>query len=162
MAGATHQTVRLAAGRHRTPDDGACVMELASMLAGEPFSDRPRCADPVLAGYLRAFNDRLSPSQRRRLHPYAAAVVGTSGDRRATRARRRACLRYAGGRPLVALRLGLRAALSRNGGPGAAAAREVVARGDDGFAFLDALLGNRIAAGGVPAPCAEPALSLAS
>ena len=28
-------------------------------VAGEPFSDRPRCADPVIATFLRAFNDRL-------------------------------------------------------------------------------------------------------
>jgi hypothetical protein len=49
---ASYQTVRLSAGRHRSPDDGACVMELASMLAGEPFSDRPATVCPVIAGFL--------------------------------------------------------------------------------------------------------------
>src|SRR3954454_13886856 len=78
-----HQTVRLARGRHKSPADGACVMELASMLAGEEFTDRPKCADPVIASFLRAFNDRLDTRQRQRLRPYAAAVVGTRGGGRA-------------------------------------------------------------------------------
>src|SRR3954470_8188504 len=98
MAGASHQTVRLARGRHKSPGEGACVMELASMLGGERFTDRPRCVDPVIAAYLRAFNDRLSPKRRQELRPYAAAVVGTAGSRAITRARRRACLRFAHGR----------------------------------------------------------------
>jgi hypothetical protein len=149
-------------------------MELASMLAGEPFTDRPHCVDPVLAGYLRAFNDRLGHVRRQELLPYAAAVVGTRGDRRVTRARRRRCARLAGGRLRITLRVGLRAALRRNDGPGAAAAREVIARGWDGFAFLDALLadggitpprspapiGNAPAPAGVKEACARlPSLS---
>lgn len=142
MAGATtsFQTVRLARGQHRSPAEGACVMELASMLAGERFSDRPRCVDPVLAAYLRALNDRLDAKRRRDLRPYAAAVVGTAGDRRATRARRRRCRRAAGGRLVIALRVGLRDAFSLNSGPAHAAARETLA--DDPFAFLDVLLAD--------------------
>lgn len=118
------------------------------MLAGEPFTDKPRCADPVLSGFLRAFNDRLGHVRRQELRPYAAAVVGTRGDRRVTRARRRRCLRYAGGRLRIALRVGILTALRFNEGAGAAAAREVIARDADGFAFLDALL----AQGGVASP----------
>ena len=38
MSQATHQTVRLSQGKHRDPDHGACVVELSSMLADEPFS----------------------------------------------------------------------------------------------------------------------------
>src|SRR6478752_1626750 len=52
-----HQTVRLARGRHAGPHGGTCVMELASLLAGEPFSDRPASACPVIGGVLRAYND---------------------------------------------------------------------------------------------------------
>jgi len=48
MPDTTHQTVRLSRGKHSSPDRGACVMELASMLAGEPFSDRLDCVCPVL------------------------------------------------------------------------------------------------------------------
>jgi len=41
MGPVTHQTIRLSRGKHSSPEEGACVMELASMLAGEPFSDHP-------------------------------------------------------------------------------------------------------------------------
>jgi hypothetical protein len=160
VAGGSHQTVRLARGRHKSPADGACVMELASMLAGERFSDHPRCVDPIIAAFLRAFNDRLSPSERQRLVPYASAVVGTAGARSVTRARRRRCLRFAygrerGGRIRVAVFVGLVAAMRMSLGAPEWAAREVVARGDIsvGFELLDAL----IADGGQAAPPAVPA-----
>jgi hypothetical protein len=55
-------------------------MELASMLAGEPFSDRPAAACPVVAAYLRSLNDALDDRRRQQLYPYAAAAVGTRGD----------------------------------------------------------------------------------
>jgi hypothetical protein len=37
----TYQNVRLGPGRHPRPGKVVCVMELASMLAGERFGDRP-------------------------------------------------------------------------------------------------------------------------
>ena len=77
MTQASHQTVRLSQGKHRGPDHGACVMELASMLAGEPFSDRPRCVDPVIAGFLRTYNDGIDENRRQDLYPLASEVVGT-------------------------------------------------------------------------------------
>jgi hypothetical protein len=40
MSPVSHQTIKLSKGKHRAPEDGACVMELASMLAGESFTDR--------------------------------------------------------------------------------------------------------------------------
>jgi hypothetical protein len=52
-------------------------MELASMLAGERFSDRPRCASPVIAGFLRTYNDAVGDDRRQDLYRYAAQVVGT-------------------------------------------------------------------------------------
>ena len=42
-----HQTVKLSRGAHESPAEGACVIELASMLAGEEFSDDPVSACPV-------------------------------------------------------------------------------------------------------------------
>nr|MBA3327252.1 hypothetical protein [Solirubrobacterales bacterium] len=92
----THQTVRIGRGAHRSPADGACVVELSSMLAGEPFSDRPRCVSPVVAGFLRALNDRVPYATRQRLYPYAARAVGTRGDRRVERGRRDLCIARAG------------------------------------------------------------------
>jgi hypothetical protein len=74
---ASHQTVRLSRGRHTGPAEGACVMELASMLAGEPFGDHPPCASPVVGAFLRAYNDRVDDERRQSLYGYAARVVGT-------------------------------------------------------------------------------------
>jgi hypothetical protein len=68
-------------------------MELASMLAGEPFSDRPRCASPIVGAILRACNDGMLDDHRQVLVGYAARVVGTGGDRALERARLDRCAR---------------------------------------------------------------------
>jgi hypothetical protein len=94
MPATTYQTVRLARGRHQSPDQGACVMELASMLAAEPFSDHPRSVCPVIAAFLRAYNDGLPDDRRQDLYEYAAKVVGTVSTRRTRRARARRCLTW--------------------------------------------------------------------
>jgi hypothetical protein len=87
----SHQTIRLSPGRHLGPHEGACVMELASMLAGEPFGDHPACASPVIAALLRAYNDRLTDDRRQMLRPVAAMVVGTRGDDALEAARAELC-----------------------------------------------------------------------
>ena len=69
-------------------------MELASMLAGEPFSDHPSSTCPVIGAFLRAYNDGLPDDRRQDLYEYAAKVVGTSGCRRVRRARARMCLEW--------------------------------------------------------------------
>ncbi|MEO6859467.1 MAG: hypothetical protein ABI323_12925 [Solirubrobacteraceae bacterium] len=74
---ASYQTVKLARGRHSSLEDGVCVMELASMLADEPFSDRPQSVCPVIGAFLRAYNDRVDDRWRQDLYAYAAKVVGT-------------------------------------------------------------------------------------
>jgi hypothetical protein len=84
---ATHQTIKLSPGKHRSPDEGACVMELASMLAGEPFTDHPASVCPVIASLMRAYNDALHDKQRQRLYVYAAKVVGSRGSRAVERIR---------------------------------------------------------------------------
>src|SRR3954470_18501935 len=84
-----HQTVKLTTGRHDSPADGMCVMELSSLLAGERFSDQPSAVDPVIAALLRIVNDVMDADERRRLIPYASRVIGTAGGLRARRARAR-------------------------------------------------------------------------
>lgn len=91
MTSTSHQTVRLGRGKHMSPADGVCVMELASMLAGEPFTDRPRSVCPVVASYLRSLNDLMDTSHRQLLYPYAAAAVGTAGDESVRAARVEMC-----------------------------------------------------------------------
>jgi hypothetical protein len=78
----THQTIRLGSGKHTSPEKGACVIELASMLAHEPFSDHPRSVCPVIAALLRRYNDALDDHRRQDLYPYAAEVVGSRGSAR--------------------------------------------------------------------------------
>jgi hypothetical protein len=80
MPHVSHQTVRLGKGKHHSPDQGACVMELASMLAGEPFSDHPRSVSRPIAAFLRRYNDLLDDARRQDLYPYAARAVGTVAD----------------------------------------------------------------------------------
>ena len=75
----SHQTIKLSRGRHSSPEHGACVMELASMLAGESFSDHPRSVSRPIASFLRGYNDLLDDSRRADLYRYAAQTVGTAG-----------------------------------------------------------------------------------
>ena len=77
MSSPSHQTIKLSKGKHASPDDGACVMELASMLAGEPFSDHPAAVCPVVGSFLRAYNDSIDDPRRQDLYAYAARVVGS-------------------------------------------------------------------------------------
>src|SRR5690349_11352650 len=88
------QTVHLDAGAHSGPNDGVCVMELASMLAGEPFSDHPRSVSRMLAALLRGYNDGLDDARRQTLKPYASASVGTACGYRADARRRRLARRW--------------------------------------------------------------------
>jgi hypothetical protein len=62
-------------------------MELASMLAGEPFTDHPQSVCPVIAALLRAYNDWADDERRQELYMCAAKVVGSRGSTRLERAR---------------------------------------------------------------------------
>jgi hypothetical protein len=91
----SHQTVRLVRGRHSSRRAGVCVMELASMLAHEPFSDRARCIAPTIGAFLRTYNDGLDDDRRQDLYPVAAAIVGTTARRSVERERVNRCLAFA-------------------------------------------------------------------
>jgi len=73
----------LSRGSHMTYAMGTCVMELASVLAGEPFSDRPECIHPTLAKVARMVNDQVSDIERQRLVPLLPQMMGgpQSGER---------------------------------------------------------------------------------
>jgi hypothetical protein len=88
MSPVTYQTIKLGKGKHSSPDDGACVMELASMLAGESFTDHPSSVCPVIGSFLRAYNDSVDDERRQDLYEYASKVVGsrTSADVQRARA----------------------------------------------------------------------------
>lgn len=95
VAQTSHQTIRLSKGKHASPSEGACVMELASMLAGEPFSDRPASVCPVIAGFLRAYNDRVDDDRRQDLYRYAAEAVNTRAAADVEHSREQRCLDWA-------------------------------------------------------------------
>ena len=88
MSPVSYQTIKLAKGKHSSADDGACVMELASMLAGEPFTDHPASVCPVIGSFMRAYHDSVDDSRRQDLYAYASMIVGsrTSADIQRTRA----------------------------------------------------------------------------
>ncbi|MGW6196616.1 hypothetical protein ACWF0M_10775 [Kribbella sp. NPDC055110] len=70
----------LSRGKHRSPRKGACFMEFASYLAGEPWSDHPSCTHPLLAGVARDVNDCTTDSGRSRLAPLIPSVIGLTPD----------------------------------------------------------------------------------
>ena len=87
MSPVTHQTVKLSKGKHTGPNDGACMMELASMLADEPFSDHPASVCPTIGSFLRAYNDVIDEARRQDLYAYAARIVGSRSSEAVQRAR---------------------------------------------------------------------------
>jgi hypothetical protein len=99
------QTVRLAPGRHETPRDGVCAAELASMLAGERFSDRPRTACPAVTAFVRGYNDGVDDDHRQDLYAVAAMLVGSAADADTVHERMWRCIAFA--RELRPRRLGL-------------------------------------------------------
>ena len=70
----------LSRGKHRNPRSGACFMELASMLAGERWSDHPACTHPLLARLARHVNDYTSDTARSRLAELVPSVIGLTGN----------------------------------------------------------------------------------
>ncbi len=135
------------------------------MLAGERFSDRPRCVDPVLAAFMRDLNDAMGEVSRQRLKPYAPLVIGTAGDRAARRARRDRCLAFAAGRRIgaggpprlarlrVLAAVGVAGAIRLDRGAAQWAVRALGRRGvePNGFALLEALIDD-----GRPLPTPPP------
>ena len=55
-------------------------MEFASLLAGERWSDHPRCTHPVLSALARKINDVTSDDARPLLAPLIPDVIGTNTD----------------------------------------------------------------------------------
>jgi hypothetical protein len=70
----------LSPGKHHNPRTGACFMELASLLAGERWSDHPACTHPLLAALARHINDHTTDAGRQRLADLIPSVIGLTGD----------------------------------------------------------------------------------
>jgi len=75
---------RASRGKHRNVAEGTCLMELASVFGGEPFSDHPRCVHPALAELARLLNDHLDDDVRQTLVPHVPDMMDVRlGDLRA-------------------------------------------------------------------------------
>ncbi len=74
-------TLSLKKGSH-SPDSEMCVMEAVAFVAGEEWSDSPTCSCPVIAAFLRNWNDSLrSDAERDRLlKPLIPRLVDTKGS----------------------------------------------------------------------------------
>jgi len=70
----------LSRGKHRSARKGACFMEFASYLAGEAWSDHPRCTHPLLAELARQVNDHTTDDHRSRLVDLVPSVIGVTSD----------------------------------------------------------------------------------
>ncbi len=73
------------AGSHQ-PDGKACVMELVSYMAGEKWSDHPKCTSPVIGAFARTFWDR-TPKTWQGLLDRAERIAGSATTREVDRAR---------------------------------------------------------------------------
>ena len=78
--------IKLLAGAH-SREDGVpitdqkmCVMEAVSYVAGEPWSDSPKCASPVIAAFMRRWNDDTDDEGREALKAYIPRLIGTAAS----------------------------------------------------------------------------------
>jgi hypothetical protein len=74
---------KLTYGSHTNREDGMCLMEAVAYLAGEPHTDAPACACPMLTAYAVALNDAMGTGpdgdalRARYLHDLAPMLVGS-------------------------------------------------------------------------------------
>lgn len=75
------QKLKLKRGSHDPPNGAfeACVMEAVAYVAGEEWSDHPKCACPVISAFLRAWNDDLpdDDTRTRLLLPLVPKLAGS-------------------------------------------------------------------------------------
>jgi hypothetical protein len=71
----------LSAGKHRSAKSGGCFMEIASYLAGDKWSDHPKCVNPSLGELARCVNDVLPDGRRSQLTVMIPSVIGTGRAR---------------------------------------------------------------------------------
>lgn len=72
-------TLVLKYSSHRSPEDGLCAMEAVAWMAGEPHSDKPKCACPVVGAFMRSWNDGIKDdvTRTRLLKPLLPILVGS-------------------------------------------------------------------------------------
>jgi len=71
------ETMKLSTGSHKSIDDGACIMEMVSYMADEPWSAHPPCACPILTTYAIRLNDRFNDEHRQSMKEFIPLLIGT-------------------------------------------------------------------------------------
>jgi len=71
------QLPALSSGAHSSFEEGICIMEAVAYVAGEPWSDSPVCACPVMSSFLRVWNDDLNDEDRQMLKPLIPRLVNS-------------------------------------------------------------------------------------
>ena len=72
------QITALDSGNHDATSGAMCAMEAVAWIAGEPWSDAPQCASPVISQFMRSWNDALPDADRTRvLLPLLPEIIGT-------------------------------------------------------------------------------------
>ena len=76
------QQIPIESGKHSSIEDGACLLELASFVAGEPWSDRPQCVCQVIGALGRRLNDSIATDEMRTklLRPLLPKLLNTKGS----------------------------------------------------------------------------------
>ena len=72
-------TLTLKSGAHSNLAEGTCVMEAVAYIAGEKWTDHPQCASPVIAAFLRSWNDSLADDDRQQLKAYIPRLLDSRG-----------------------------------------------------------------------------------
>jgi len=77
------ERITLLKGSHDDRAKGLCVMEAVAWFAGEPNTDQPQCACPVLSLYAIRLNDCITDDAERTriMRPLIPRLVGTRGTR---------------------------------------------------------------------------------
>jgi hypothetical protein len=68
--------INLKKGPHN-PGTDLCIMEAVAYFRGEPHSDHPVCACPVITKFAMRINDSCTEEQRQRLKPLIPLIAGT-------------------------------------------------------------------------------------
>jgi hypothetical protein len=72
------ETCPLSRGAHSANSGEACVMEMVACLAGEDWSDTPKCVSPTIGAFMRNLNDNVDDETRQKLKRFIPLVMNTN------------------------------------------------------------------------------------
>lgn len=83
------EKIELKKGSHKSIKDGGCIMELVGYMAGEGWSDHPKCACPILTEYAIRLNDNFTDEHRQKLRDFIPLLINSVGSDELRIARKR-------------------------------------------------------------------------